>query len=231
MSAPSRHFQSPQTLQELMQRAVSLAGYSLGDLAQIAGLQAPTDLRREKGWMGLLLERLLGAEAGSKPEPDFAHLGVELKTLPVDRHGKPLESTFVAVAPATGWHGVTWESSHVRQKLQAVLWIPILAERLIPPAERVIARPFLWQPSCEQEAQLRSDWQELVELLALGQYQQINAYRGQYLQLRPKAANGRSKTYGLDANGQAVAVQPKGFYLRSQFTATLLQAAFPAATS
>ena len=51
----------------------------------------------------------LGASAGSKPEQDFAALGVELKTIPVDSLGRPLETTFVCVAPLTGNSGVTWE--------------------------------------------------------------------------------------------------------------------------
>ena len=67
----------------------------------------PPDLRRDKGWVGMLLEYWLGADAGSKAEQDFAHLGVELKTIPVDESGVPLETTFVCVAPLTGNSGVT----------------------------------------------------------------------------------------------------------------------------
>lgn len=63
---------------------------------------------------------------GSKPEQDFAALGVELKTIPVDSLGRPLETTFVCVAPLTGNSGVTRETSHVRHKLKRVLWIPLL---------------------------------------------------------------------------------------------------------
>lgn len=68
---------------------------------------------------------------GSKPEQDFAALGVELKTIPVDSLGRPLETTFVCVAPLTGNSGVTWETSHVRHKLKRVLWIPVEGERSI----------------------------------------------------------------------------------------------------
>ncbi|WP_417361379.1 DNA mismatch repair endonuclease MutH [Gallaecimonas pentaromativorans] len=226
MQTPHPHPDPPQSLEQLMARANSLAGYNLGQLGEIAGLGIPGHLRREKGWMGMLLETLLGAKAGSKPEPDFPHLGVELKTLPVDRHGKPLESTFVAVAPAEGWQGVTWETSHVRQKLACVLWIPILAERQLAPAERVVATPLLWRPNPVQEQALRQDWEELVEQLALGHFDEISAHKGQVLQLRPKAANGRVKVQARNAEGQLVAVQPKGFYLRAHFTRQLLAEAF-----
>lgn len=117
----------------LLQQAQQLSGYSLGELAAMAGIVAPKDLKRDKGWIGVLLELWLGASAGSKPEQDFAALGVELKTIPVDSLGRPLETTFVCVAPLTGNSGVTWETSHVRHKLKRVLWIPVEGERSIPP--------------------------------------------------------------------------------------------------
>ena len=97
----------PSSETELLTQAQRLAGYSLGDLAAMAGLQIPDDLKRDKGWIGMLLELWLGASAGSKPEQDFAALGVELKTIPIDRQGRPLETTFVCVAPLTGNTGVT----------------------------------------------------------------------------------------------------------------------------
>lgn len=69
----------------------------------------------------MLLEHYLGARATSKSEQDFAAIGVELKTIPVDSLRKPLETTSVYVAPLTGNSGVTWGVSHVRYKLARVL--------------------------------------------------------------------------------------------------------------
>ena len=66
----------------MLQQAQRLAGFSLGELAAMAGLPIPKDLKRDKGWIGMLLELWLGASAGSKPEQDFAALGVELKPFP-----------------------------------------------------------------------------------------------------------------------------------------------------
>ncbi len=98
-----------------------------------------------------MLEIWLGASAGSKPEQDFAALGVELKTIPVDSLGRPLETTFVCVAPLTGNSGVTWETSHVRHKLKRVLWVPVEGDRSIPLAERRVGSPLLWSPSEEED--------------------------------------------------------------------------------
>ena len=144
----------PESEAQLLHQARQLSGYTLGELSAMAGLVAPKDLKRDKGWIGVLLEIWLGASAGSKPEQDFAALGVELKTIPVDSLGRPLETTFVCVAPLTGNTGVTWETSHVRHKLKRVLWIPVEGERSIPVAERRVGSPLLWSPHEEADLSL-----------------------------------------------------------------------------
>ena len=80
-------------------------------------MPVPPDLRRDKGWVGQLIEVALGAKAGSKAEQDFAHLGIELKTIPINAQGDPLETTFVSLAPLAQNHGVTWASSQVKEKV------------------------------------------------------------------------------------------------------------------
>ena len=106
----------------------------------------------------MLLETALGTTAGSKAEQDFSHLGIELKTLPINAEGFPLETTFVSLAPLVQNSGVNWENSHVRHKLSKVLWIPIEGSRDIPLRERHIGQPILWQPSYVYKRQTMSDF-------------------------------------------------------------------------
>ncbi len=216
----------PQSETELLTRARMLAGETLATLARKAEVAMPKDLRHAKGWVGQLLEWHLGATAGSKPEQDFQELGIELKTLPIDQAGKPLESTFVCVTPLLGITGLRWEESNVRNKLSRVLWIPVEGSRDIPLAARRIATPFIWSPDVAQEAQLRQDWEELMELVALGRIESITAHHGEVLQLRPKAANGQALTSAIGRQGQLIQTRPRGFYLRTLFTQQLLQQAF-----
>ncbi len=206
----------------LLARAQALAGQTLRELALKARVRVPVDLRHDKGWVGTLLEIHLGASAGSKPEPDFAHLGVELKTIPVDSHGRPLETTFVCVAPLTGNTGVIWETSHVRHKLARVLWVPVEGDRAIPLAERRVGNPLLWSPTPQEEEQLRRDWEELMDLIVLGRVEHITARHGQVLQIRPKAANSKALTSGVGEHGQPIMTLPRGFYLKKTFTTPLL---------
>ncbi len=207
---------------QLLERAYQLAGCSLEELAKAHKLQCPSDLKREKGWVGMLLETCLGATAGSKPQQDFEHLGIELKSIPVSHLGKPLETTFVCVAPLTGIQGLQWETSHIRHKLAKVLWIPVEGEREIPLAQRRVGMPILWQASPGEELQLKEDWEELMEYICLGKIHLINAKLGQYLQLRPKAANSKARTEAIGSNGQKIKTLPLGFYLRKEFTEQIL---------
>ncbi|QLB12281.1 DNA mismatch repair protein MutH [Bisgaardia hudsonensis] len=213
---------TPKTEQELLFRAKSLAGLTFSELAKELSIPVPENLTRDKGWVGTLLETALGANAGSKPEQDFQHLGIELKTIPVNSQGKPLETTFVCLAPLTQNSGVSWESSHVKNKLKKVLWIPVEGERHIPLAKRHIGYPILWEPSLQQEQRLKRDWEELMEYITLGKLTLINAKLGEVLQLRPKGANSRSTTKGIDQYGQIIDTLPLGFYLRKEFTADIL---------
>lgn len=214
----------PQTLEQLLSQAQSIAGLTFGELADELHIPVPPDLKRDKGWVGMLLERALGATAGSKAEQDFSHLGVELKTLPINAEGYPLETTFVSLAPLVQNSGVKWENSHVRHKLSCVLWMPIEGSRHIPLRERHIGAPILWKPTVEQERQLKQDWEELMDLIVLGKLEQITARIGEVMQLRPKGANSRAVTKGIGKNGEIIDTLPLGFYLRKEFTAQILKA-------
>ncbi|WP_350432766.1 DNA mismatch repair endonuclease MutH [Shewanella sp. H8] len=213
---------SPLSLNELMERAHNMAGIRLADIASDNNIMVPTDLRRDKGWIGQLIESELGALAGSKPEQDFLHLGVELKTIPIDHKGKPLETTYVTVAPLINIQGMTWENSVVYHKLQRVLWVPVEGERSIPVGERRVGTPILWQPTAQQAKQLQQDWEEIMELIVLGQVDKITARQGEVLQLRPKAANSKVLTESISEDGSIQLSNPRGFYLKIDFTQQIL---------
>ncbi|MGB3724611.1 MAG: DNA mismatch repair endonuclease MutH [Glaciecola sp.] len=216
----------PESEQQLMRRANALAGLSLGDVAMQLDVSVPDNFKRHKGWTGQLIEAYLGASAGSKPQQDFVELGIELKTLPLSHAHKPLETTYVCYAPLTNIAGLSWETSNVRNKLQKVLWIPIQGEREIPPTERLIGSPILWQPSPEQNKALKQDWEELMDLICLGQIESVTARTGEVMQLRPKAADGKTLTQAIGPTGAFIQTRPRGFYLRKEFTQQILREAF-----
>ena len=215
----------PRSEAELLARAEELAGLSLGQLAERFAAQVPVDPRRAKGYAGRLLELALGADATSRSEPDFTRLGIELKTVPVDAAGLPLESTYLTLAPLRGLSGLDWTDSAVRRKLARMLWVPVEGTRGIPIATRRIGWPVLWSPTPDQEVALRQDWEELMLMLTTGQLASLDARQGRWLQIRPKAANGRALAAAHDETGAPAAGLPRGFYLRARFTAQILSVA------
>lgn len=212
----------PQSESELQARAQELAGRRLGALADELGAVTPSDLRRHKGWVGQLVERALGADAMSRDEPDFRAIGVELKTLPIDARGQPCETTFVCTIPLGEIGDVPWASSRVRRKLARVLWVPVQGERDMAVAERRIGTPLLWSPSPEQEAALRHDWEDFSGMIGRGDIEAITGHLGEHLQVRPKAANASVRRRAIDAEGVIIDTLPRGFYLRTRFTAAIL---------
>ncbi len=207
------------TERELLARCRSIEGYSLRQLASHLQLVIPEHAIQRKGWAGSALEKALGTTAGNQSLPDFVELGIELKTLPIHASGKPAESTFITSIPLLTIQEQTWETSQCWAKLRRVLWIPIEADPLIPYAHRRIGKALLWSPSTEEQRILAQDWTDLTAMVSMGRLHELSASMGDYLQIRPKAADARAVCYGFDEQGQKVLTLPRGFYLRSSFTA------------
>lgn len=207
-----------------MKCAELLAGYTLGELAINANLTIPSSLKYDKGWIGILIEKHLGIPANNKPEPDFASLGIELKTIPINSGGHPLETTFICMLSFNQHRniGTTWETSYVRKKLSRVLWIPIEGYRQIPLKLRKVGTPFLWSPNPQEEELLRRDWEELMELIILGEIDYLTSRYGEVMQIRPKAAHGKILTKATGRYGQQIFTLPRGFYLKKHFTAAII---------
>ncbi len=211
--AESRVLAAPCDARELLARARALEGLSLATFGH--GKGAPVG----KGRVGLLIERALGATAGSHAGPDFPALGVELKTLPVDQSGRARESTFVCSLSLREAERLDFEASPLLAKLQHVLWVPIVSD----PGGARVGRAFSWRPSPEQRAALRADYDDLVGMIAIGKIEALTAHVGRWLQVRPKAAHGRVRTRSFNEDGEPLWTMPRGFYLRASFTTELLR--------
>ena len=214
--------QAPTTKQELLDRANRLTGVTLQQLANRFQLQVPSTMKYAKGWVGNILEQALGANAANSPQPDFVELGIELKTIPINDKGNPKESTYICVVQLDPASLSSWETSLVKRKLSHVLWVPIEASSDIPVSLRRIGTPKLWKPDNEQQKQLRQDWQELCDMIAMGEIDKISSTMGSYLQIRPKAANASIQTIDKNQTGDKITTLPRGFYLRSSFTRQII---------
>ena len=212
----------PSTETELLASAHGLAGQRLGEIAARFDIELPARAGGHKGIVGELMERVLGADAGSAPRPDFRDLGIELKTIPIGPRGRPTESTHVCTTAVDALVGQRWESSTVRTKLARVLWVPIEGDTSIALPRRRVGMARLWSPDRDEESVLRTDWEEHMELIATGRHDEIDARMGTWLQVRPKGANRRARVVGDDSDGSPAVILPRGFYLRAAFTTRIV---------
>lgn len=213
-----KHNPPPQSLVQLLARAQELSHKTVGEIASILQTPLPSKLTQAKGLIGQCLEAFLGADAGNDSAPDFTKLGVELKTLPLTPNFRPKESTYVCTVPLSQLHTLSWETSVVKAKLNCVLWVPIVVPQTASVSDRLILPPFLWEPSVEEQTILKNDFDEIMDLIALGEIESITASLGTYLHVRPKAAHGASLT-----SYESHLTLPRGFYLRPSFTAGLVK--------
>jgi len=218
-------YHPPRSEAELLTRAQALSGQTLAEIAAKCAEPVPTTLHQHKGWVGQLIEKALGAQAGCLSEPDFITLGIELKTLPINAAGTVQESTFICSlslphTPCDFVHSRVW------RKMAKILWVPVECAPALAVGARKVGTALLWSPSAEIFAQLQQDWEELIALVTLGHFDALNAHKGQYLQIRPKAANAKTFVQVIDNEGRRISTVPKGFYVRTCLTQAILAAHF-----
>lgn len=207
---------------ELVERARDLEGLELGVLAVRLGITVSDSAVKTKGSWGAVLERALGATGGSSKVHDFPELGVELKTIPLDERGTPVESTYVCTLSLADAEEQEWDTSWVRAKLACVLFVPLIGTTGDAWKTRKVGRAQLWSPTPEQESILRADFDDVVGLVGVGRIEELTAHRGRWLQVRPKARDGSVRTVAYGPEGEAIATIPRGFYLRARFTGAIL---------
>ena len=215
-----------QAIERLVRHARALVGATLGEIADGLGLPVPIGNVRTKGWSGQVIERELGAETGGARGPDFAALGLELKTVPVDAGGQPLESTAVCHIDPVQIVREPWESSYVRRKLARVLFVSLtVPSAAASVGDRTVSAVSLWSPDPDQERILAGDYELVVrEYFRPGRAALLTGHTGQALQVRPKGRNAADLRAAVGPDGQPVLIGRSGFYLRPAFVGRILRA-------
>ena len=216
-------------LETLLRHARALLGATLAELAEGLGLPVPAGRLRTKGWSGRIIERELGLGDTSVRGPDFATLGIELKTVPVTRDLLPLESTAVCHIDPVAIAGESWATSYVRRKLAQVLFVALevpehnggLASSV---GDRRVSAVRLWSPSSDEENLLRTDFELFArDYFRRGRASEITGHLGRVMQIRPKARRATDLRPAFGSDGQPTHIGRSGFYLRPSFICGILR--------
>ena len=227
--ANSRHpllanFATPDR-ETLLRHARALLGATLAEIADGLGMPVPVGALRTKGWSGQVIERELGAGDGGAHGPDFASLGIELKTVPVHGDLIPLESTAVCHIDPVAIAGESWTTSYARRKLSQVLFIALevpAGARSVD--ERRVVAVNLWIPSPHEESSLRADFELFArDYFRRGRSAEITGHLGRVMQVRPKARNSSDHRAAYGPDGKPVRIGKCGFYLRPAFVCGILR--------
>jgi len=177
-----------------------------------------------KGWSGQIIERELGA-GSTAHGPDFASLGIELKTVPVRSDLVPLESTAVCHIDPVAIAGESWMTSYARQKLAQVLFVALEVRKgATSVGERHVTAVKLWSPTPAEEELLRADFELFVrDYFRRGRAAEITGHLGQVLQVRPKARNSSERRAAFGPDGKDTSIGRSGFYLRPAFVCGILR--------
>ena len=213
---------APTTFEELQQRLNGILGKSISELSLQVKMPLPIDTVHGKGFTGEVIEACLGASAQNLPIPDFPYLGLELKIIPLDSNFKALESTFLCHAPLTNIRGLTFENSALYTKIKRVLFVLVNATRDLTFEDRKVLGFFFYTPTQDELQTLKSDFDELYEMVKTGYVDSINARIGQIIQMRPKGADGKALTECIGPEGEIIRTRPRGFYMRRAYTQIII---------
>ena len=201
-------------------------GVELGELADGLGLPVPAGLVRTKGWSGQIIEHELGVAPGGARGPDFAALGVELKTVPVTPELVPLESTAVCQIDPVAIAAESWEGSYVRAKLARVLFVALE----VPPGarsvgERRVAAVRLWSPDADAGARCCAPTSSCscAGSSGAGARTTSRATSAPCCRSAPRAGTPPTRATATTPRATRRASGSRGFYLRPSFVAAILR--------
>jgi len=223
-----------QTKEEVLTVAESALNKSLRDfisadeIAKVESLLQRYGTNR-KGYLGDLVEKyIFGIDNNGRPESDFLIAGVELKTTPLKKHvAKQYVSKERLVFSMIDYDKVvheTWEESSFLKKnsLLLLMFYLYLKEQLIIDYEFKFVHllDLLNDISAQDVAQLKSDWEFIVEKIRRGEAHLLSEGDTYYLGACTKAKN---SSVVRDQPRSRIPAKPRAFSLKQTYLNYIIQ--------
>lgn len=181
----------PTSIDSIVEYAHGLEGHTLREMTDAPELQDP---KRRRGSFGNAVEEyFFGYDPNSSPEPDFAEAGLELKTTPEKRNanGKVVakERLVLTMIDYDEVVNETFETSHLLEKARSILLVVYLWEKDKNPLDYKVDFADLWKLPEGDMAQLKADWETVVNKVRAGHAEDISGSDTMYLEACTKAAD------------------------------------------
>jgi DNA mismatch repair protein MutH len=199
------------TREEAVERLKPSIGKDLRIIAEEQGVTVWKDGKKNKGWAGMVVERLLGHPQDSKQEADFG--AFELKVVPVvrDSFGRwsVKETMAMTMIEPKNVMETPFEHSHLLEKLRAVL----VCARVFKDeedSESVLLKVAGFDlTDAETFKQVQADYELVRKTLREAGVTGLDGSMGTLIQPRTKGSGKGAKTYA--------------FYARTIFVARILK--------
>jgi DNA mismatch repair endonuclease MutH len=185
----------------------------LADDLGVEGIDRPAANR--KGFAGQMTEAMLRIAANSSPLADLADIGAEVKSVPLYPSGAPRENTKVtSLTLRTVGSDEDFFTSHLYAKMRAIIFMPIQKNDNDVPHLWYLRPPFLWLPSTEELAIIRTEYGRYLEAIGARDWSRLNLREGRYLGVN---------TSGPLSRGMAPEDKPYAWWLKRELTTQILQ--------
>ncbi len=125
---------------------------------------------------------------------DFDRFGIELKTVPMDGKGRPVESMSFPSFVHEELQYETWEDSDLLGRLNRLLIVPVRRSKGQDQADAVVLRAFFWSPPEAELVGISKEWERYRQLISTGMSRNLpKASETEFIHVRPKARDARDR--------------------------------------
>ena len=170
--------------------AKRLVGKSLRQATDIGHIESPQTRRGSYG--NAIEEHYFKYQPNSDSAPDFAEVGLELKVTPMKKAKGGLVAKERLVISMIDFDEVVdedFEHSHFLKKASDILLISYLWEQDQDPLDYTVQLVEEWKIPEQDLAQIKQDWETVVDKVRLGRAHEISGSDTMYLEACTKAAN------------------------------------------
>ncbi len=218
---PSHRRYNPTDRASILAHAERLVGHSLREA--LDELPPAINFASHKGGFGNALERYyFGYEPNSRPEPDFAEAGIELKATPLKIIRKKLVAKERLVLGMIDYMAVVseeWETSSFIKKNTHLLLVFYLHEADKDPRDYIVKIVRMWDFPAEDLEIIRQDWQTITDKVRAGLAHELSEGDTLYLGACTKSSDSSVRRSQPNSSEPA---KPRAFSLKASYMNTII---------